>query len=292
MQRAMPAILTSPALHEATVIAHREAAPGIIILQCDAPHVARATRPGQFVMAVTPGGERAATALGVYESQDDRISLMIVICGPRTRELAGLRPGGRLRMLGPLGNGFDLEALGDDVTIVAGGVGLASLFLAARALCARGIRVRVLYGARTAAALVDIEKLTEFGIEVAAATDDGSFGHRGYVTDLLASSGRIPSGIVACGPTPMLRAVASIAARLGIPAQLSLEETFACGVGACWGCVVPHAADAAGTALGLIGAPAASPPAAVPGCTPGGEAYTYVRVCKEGPVFWARELRW
>jgi dihydroorotate dehydrogenase electron transfer subunit len=231
-------------------------------------------------MIVPPGGERAATALGVYEAEGERVSLLLVVVGPRTRELAAQPVGARLDLLGPLGNGFDLQALGDDVALVAGGVGLASLLLPAQALNARGARVTLYYGARTAEALVDYQLFGAAGCEVVLATDDGSLGRAGYVSEALRAASRKHSAIAACGPTPMLRAVARVASDLDLRAQLSLEETFACGVGACWGCVVPLSRESAQ-------APTFPPPAE-------GEKrdYVHARICKEGPVFWAHELRW
>ena len=276
----MPALLTSPAVHATVVSDRREPAPGIIILGLHSPELAAAVRPGQFVMVVPPAGERCATALALYECDAERVSLMIVVVGPRTRELATLEVQSPLTVMGPLGNGFEIDALGDDVGLVAGGVGIASLFLAARVLRAQGAHVRLYYGARTAAALVDAEKFEALGCAVTLATDDGSRGLHGFVTEPLASSGPNHASLAACGPSPMLRAVARIAGSVGVRAQLSLEEAFACGVGACWGCAVPLARDSAQ-------APSFPSPAL-------GETRDYVqaRICREGPVFWAHELRW
>jgi dihydroorotate dehydrogenase electron transfer subunit len=275
----MPA-LHAPAVHETVVCDRREPAPGIVVIGLHAPDLARAALPGQFVMVVPPSGERVATALGIYEVEGDRISLMLVVVGPRTRELASLESGSPLALLGPLGNGFDVDALGDDVALVAGGVGLAPLLLPARDLRARGARVTLYYGARTSAALVDAGLFEALGATVVLATDDGTRGHRGYVTELLERGGARHAAIAACGPSPMLRSVGRVARALGVPAQLSLEETFACGVGACWGCVVP---------LDRASAQAPAFPEPANGET---RDYVHARICKEGPVFWAHELRW
>jgi len=275
----MPALEISPAVHETVVSDRREPVPGIVIIGCRAPELARNVRSGQFVMVVPPSGERVSTALGIYEAAGNRISLMLVVIGPRTRELALLGPGDRLDMLGPLGNGFDLETLGDDVALVAGGVGIAPLLLPAERLIARGARVTLYYGARNADALVDAELFTERGCAIKLATDDGSRGHHGYVTDVVARARRRHTAIAACGPSPMLRTVGRVAASLGIPAQLSLEETFACGVGACWGCIVPLERASAQAPY--------FPPAELTD-----RSYVHARICKEGPVFWAHELRW
>ncbi len=276
----MLALETSPAVHVTVVCDRREPAPGIVIIGVRAPALAASIKAGQFVMAVPPSGERVSTALGVYEADGDRVSLMLVVVGPRTRELSLLSEGDPLVLLGALGNGFDCDALGNDVALVAGGVGVAPMLLPARDLVARGARVKLYYGARTARSLVDIALFEAVGATVATATDDGTLGHHGYVTDVLARDGAGHSAIAACGPSPMLRSVARVARQLDVRAQLSLEETFACGVGACWGCVVP---------LDRASAQAPKFPEAAAGES---RDYVHARICKEGPVFWAHELRW
>jgi dihydroorotate dehydrogenase electron transfer subunit len=265
-------------VHATTVIERRELATDVVLLSLDAPKLANATRPGQYVMAIPPSGEAAATALAVYEAEGKLASLLFFITGKRTRELSELRCGDRLDVVGPLGNGFDLSGDAREVAIVAGGVGIASVLLCARALLRTGTRVQLFYGARTAELLVDADRFVEAGCELVETTDDGTRGRHGFVTDALARARR-PQVIYACGPSPMLRGVARIAAELGVRAQLSLEETFGCGIGGCWGCVVPLVAS--------------SPQApSFPTAAQGGSDVVYARICKEGPVFWADELRW
>ncbi len=268
----------SPSVHEARVLDRCEPAPGVVILGFYAPKLVSVTRPGQFVMVVPPGGERAATALGIYEAHGERASILFFVCGPRTRELSELNEGDHIALTGPLGNGF---TFGDekDVAIVAGGVGIASVLLAAQSLVRTGKRVRLYYGARHADLLVERDRFAGDGCLVHCATDDGSFGHHGFVTEALAQSQQRPDLILACGPSPMLRATAAVARQFGVPAQLSLEEVFACGVGGCWGCVVP------------LDRQSAQAPA-FPDARAGGSDVVYARICKEGPVFWAHELRW
>lgn len=275
----MQSVMDAPALHATVVTDRREPAPGIVVLGLRAPGVAARARPGQFLMALPPTGESAGTALAIYEAQGERISVMLIIVGPRTAQLAALRPGEALDVLAPLGNGFGLDALPRRVAIVAGGVGLASVLLAARACVLGGASTELLYGARTKAAVVDAELFTAAGAKVRVATDDGTLGHRGFVTELL-EQGERPELILACGPTPMLRATARAAERLHVSAQLSLEETFGCGVGACWGCVVPI--DRTSKQAPRFPAPSIEEPRPI----------AHARVCKEGPVFWAHELRW
>lgn len=275
----IPDTAAVPRVHGTVVADRREPYPGIIILSLYAPALSVEVRPGQFAMAIPPSGVLAATALGIYEAHDQRTSLMIVEAGPRTEQLGALSVGDALDLLAPLGNGFFLDTIPKSVGIVAGGVGLASVLLAAERCVASGARTTLYYGARTAQALIDIDLLREAGCEIAVATDDGSLGHHGFVTDLL-RNGHAPELLLACGPTPMLHAVAALAKERGIPAQLSLEETFGCGVGACWGCVVPL--DRASAQAPHF--PQASPEEPRP--------YVHARICKEGPVFWAHELQW
>ncbi len=275
----MPTIDCDSRVHETRVTDRSELAPGVILLGLNAPELARATRAGQYVMAIPPTGEAAATALGIYEAQGERASLLFFLTGKRTRELGELRPGDMLALTGPLGNGFDLSSKPRHAVIVAGGVGIASVLLAAQRLVADGTRVELLYGARNEALLVDAQRFAEAGCELALATDDGSAGHHGLITALLERRSEMPDLILACGPSPMLRAVGRIAADRGVRAQLSLEETFACGVGGCWGCVVPLAR----TSAQAPGFPLESQ---------GGSDVVYARICKEGPVFFSDELKW
>jgi dihydroorotate dehydrogenase electron transfer subunit len=274
----MPTTASSTGVHRAVVTDRHLVAPDVVLLGFDAPALAGVTKPGQFVMVVPPSGESAATALGVYEADERRASILFFVVGTRTRELSRLQPGNAIEMFGPLGNGFLFDGA-RDVAIVAGGVGIASVLLSAQQLVRAGARVCLYYGARTGELLVERERFANEGCDVRCSTDDGTHGHHGYVTDLLERYGTTHDLILACGPTPMLRAVARIAAMLNIPAQLCLEETFGCGVGGCWGCVVPLVRDSA------------QAPSFPPAHRGGGDV-VYARVCKEGPVFWAHELRW
>ncbi len=262
-------------VHETRVVARIEATAGVVVLRMQAPELAAIARPGQFVMAIPPGEASAAVALGLYDADAESVSLLFFVAGKRTKVLAALRPGEPLVLLGPLGNGFDLRDAPKDVAIVAGGVGIASVLLAALELLRAGARVRLFYGARTARLLVERERFASAGCEIVLATDDGTAGLRGFVTDALASA-HMPALILACGPTPMLRATATIAASANVPAQLALEETFACGVGGCWGCVVPLVQESA----------------QAPHFPKTRDGIVRARICAEGPVFSASELRW
>jgi dihydroorotate dehydrogenase electron transfer subunit len=272
-------LLPPPRVHVTKVLDRRALAADVVLIGLHAPDLARVTLPGQYVMVVPPVGEQAATALGVYEAAGERVSLLFFVSGKRTAELAELRVGESVSCLGPLGNGFDVSGQAQKAAVVAGGVGIASVLLAAQALVRNGARVKLYYGARSAERLVEAQRFADEGCVVCVATDDGSVGHRGFVTDLLAGDEDAPDLILACGPSPMLRAVGRVAQERNIPAQLSLEETFACGVGGCWGCVVP-----------IVNTSPQAP--RFPSAAQGGSDVVNARVCKEGPVFWAHELRW
>jgi dihydroorotate dehydrogenase electron transfer subunit len=267
-----------PRVRAATIVDRRDPAPGVVALTLEAVGIADGVIPGQYFMAIPPSMQAAATALAIYEAEGKRASILFFVIGDRTRELAQLRIGDALCVTGPLGNGFDCSAPVRDATIVAGGVGISSVWLCAQKLLERRIRVRLLYGARTAALLVDAGRFEQAGCEVTVATDDGSAGTHGFITEVLARDNP-PETIYACGPSAMLRAVGTIAAHWSVRAQLSLEETFGCGVGGCWGCVVP------------IDARSAQAPSFPPAAS-GGSDVVNTRVCKEGPVFWSDELRW
>lgn len=267
-------MLQGSRVHTATVLDRRQAAPGIVVLGLKAPALAASVRPGQYVMAIPPEGGACAVALAVYEAQGERVSLLFFIVGKRTHAISRLNESETLDLVGPLGNGFTFGSA-RDVALIAGGVGIASVLLAAIALRERDARVRLFYGASTSERLVERERFSEIGCEVVTATEDGSHGMRGFVTDAFSAAAQ-PEEILACGPTPMLRATAALAVRHRIRAQLCLEETFGCGIGGCWGCVVPVSCDSA---------QASKFPR-----TPNGIVHS--RVCKEGPVFYAQDLRW
>jgi dihydroorotate dehydrogenase electron transfer subunit len=167
--------------------------------------------------------------------------------GPGTRRLCELGEGEGLWLLGPLGEGFQPPAEGRSALLVGGGVGIAPLAIWREALEARGQATRVLLGFRDSGhaegvALFDgVRGDAGQAGRIALATDDGSVGHHGFVTDLLSVDLDHDSDatVYACGPPPMLEAVRALCAEREVPAQLALEAGMACGFGACYGCVVP-----------------------------------------------------
>jgi dihydroorotate dehydrogenase electron transfer subunit len=233
--------------------------------------------PGQFVM-LSPGARGDAERfdpllprpMAVYRataSGADRSALEILYkaTGRGTRLLAGARAGERVRVVGPLGASFSLPEPGERALLVGGGTGIASLYeLAARAR--ERVPVVVLLGARSAADLMGRADFESLGVELRVASEDGSAGRRGLVTELLeAALGEPGAGrdlVYACGPTAMMRRAAELAAARGRRCIVSLENRMACGFGVCLGCAVPRAQG--GFAL----------------------------VCRDGPVLDAASVSW
>lgn len=199
-----------------------------------------APRPGQFVFLWRPGGEERPFSVSARDGTDMEITFRAV--GPATRRLMDLRPGDRVGVRGPFGRAFRLE---DDLVLVAGGLGVAPLRFLARELRATGRSFRFLAGARTAAELPHRAELESLG--AALATEDGSLGHRGRVTDLL--EGEPPRAVAGCGPEPMLVAVHRWCQARAVPHELSFERYMKCGLGLCGQCC----ADGSGIRLCVEG---------------------------------------
>ncbi len=253
-------------------------------LAVEAPAVARSAAPGQFIMVRAGEGLRPLlrrpfsihkigyrdTVIGVRsKTEPHTIEILYAVVGPGTEILSAKKPGEYLDMLGPLGNGFDFgtpHTAHRTPILIAGGMGAAPLLFLAEKLTQRTrSKIRVLIGARTREHILCEKEFIRCGCDVTIATDNGSRGFRGRVTDLFISQLSTVdcrlSTIFACGPKPMLKAVSVIAKDRALAAQLSLEAHMACGIGACLGCVINTRAG-------------------------------YRRVCAEGPVFDALDILW
>jgi len=238
-----------------------------------------AWQPGQFAMLST--GDRYDPLLrrpfSIYNSYDPAdppgsLKFLYKIFGRGSAIMAAARPGDRLDCLFPLGQGFSPDLSGGGrLILTAGGAGIASLHPLAAAEVRAGRAPLLLFGARGAAELPAAAPTTALGVETLIATDDGSSGHKGYVSELLDGflAGRAGQGdvVCACGPTPMMKETARVAASRGAACHLALESTMACGFGVCVGCVV-------GTREGGRG------------------EERYLRTCIDGPVMNAAEIVW
>jgi len=247
------------------------------------PDLALRIRPGKFVMLRIPGATDPLLGrpFALYDTALDgqgraeAIDIVYLVVGKLTSRLAGLRPGDAVEVWGPLGNGFPELTGIEHVALVAGGIGQTPFLAYLRELLGergydgkparRGAqRASLFYGVRTAAFAAGVEEFREAGAQVHLATDDGSLGYHGFVTQLLETQQK-PQHVIGCGPEPMMKALACLAERWNIPCHLSLETPMACGVGICFSCVTKvRTAD----------------------------SWDYRRVCVEGPIFDAATLAW
>jgi dihydroorotate dehydrogenase electron transfer subunit len=256
-------------------------------IRLDDPTMARAIRPGQFLM-IRPGlglDPLLGRPFALYDvARDDAgnpiaVDVVYLVLGRGTAALAEARPGDRLPVWGPLGNGFEPAPGPGPVAFVAGGIGQTPFLALARWWTGRAAyaglplegppasAATLYYGTRSADLLAGLDDFRSAGLALRIATDDGSAGHHGYVTDLLArdlDAGTRYSRLVGCGPHPMLAALQRLALDRDIPCELSLENHMACGFGACFSCV----------------APIRQPDGSV----------DLKRVCVEGPIFAARDV--
>ena len=254
---------------EKSTITHREALTSEVIrLTVHAPNISSAAQPGQFVMIKVGEGldPLLRRPFSIHRVNSDwTLSFLFKIIGKGTRVLGGLTTGASVDLIGPLGNGFNLQPKGP-FCMIGGGMGIAPLYFLAqkfRQSESQGNNHPVLLGAQTQTELLFLaEEFTDIGYSVLTATDDGSLGHQGFVTELLDELLQQVKQVYVCGPMPMMRIVALKCQDAGIDCEVSLETHMACGLGACLGCTFPASA--------------------------GG----YKHVCKDGPVLSANEVVW
>ena len=278
-------------LLEAELLDTREFLPHQWLHTYSAPWLASSAKPGQFVHVRTPDFSglvlRRPFSLNTFDRTSGEVTIHFRVTGRGTEWLARMRPGDKTEMLGPLGRPFEVDPKTRHMLLVAGGLGMAGVRSLVDAGIAEGRQVLVLFGAMTATDVYPSTLLPPEA-EYVVSTDDGTFGHAGRVTELVPRHEAWADQCFACGPQPMLAALANLArgrdgrlgvarlksrsnartAPLGSPAarrrswlQVSMEQNMGCAVGACLGCVV-----------GGVEGPQ--------------------RVCREGPVFAADEIRW
>ncbi|HEX5069153.1 MAG TPA: dihydroorotate dehydrogenase electron transfer subunit [Vicinamibacterales bacterium] len=262
----------------AEVTANTQLSPDYNVIALSAPDIARVAQPGQFVMIRTQPGldpllrrpfsifERLRDASGSFTG----VSLLNKRVGVGTSLLFSARQGDRVGVLGPLGRAFVPVDPPAEAWMVAGGVGLAPFVTLAEALVERGTPMRLFYGARSAADLYYADWFERLGAALHLTTEDGSRGDRGRVTlPLLHALETTPAqqhvALYACGPTPMMRAVAGAAEHHGRSVAVSLEPVMGCGMGGCYSCVVPVRR---------------------------GAGRQFVRACLEGPIFDGQAIVW
>jgi dihydroorotate dehydrogenase electron transfer subunit len=277
-------------LLQAELIDSREILPGQWLQSYHAPWLAGGARAGQFVHVRTPDYSglvlRRPFSVNTLDRASGTITIHFRITGKGTEWIARSRPGETLEMLGPLGRPFEIDPRSRQLLLIAGGLGVAGVRALADQALDDGRRVTMLFGAADARQVYPASLLPD-EVEYVVATDDGSMGHAGYVTELVPDYEAWADQAFACGPLPMLAGLARLAegrdGRIGVARlgkrrgsrarrgaaearrrtwlQVSMEQNMGCAVGACLGCVV----------MGVEGPQ---------------------RVCREGPVFAANEIDW
>lgn len=246
-----------------------EIAAGIFDMLLEAPEVAALATAGQFINLYLEDKSRLLPrpiSICKINKRQGTLRLVFRVAGEGTRQLSALSVGDEVKVMGPLGNGF-IDINIRNAVLFGGGIGIPPMLGLAEKLHSEGIKVTSVLGYRDADNFL-ADEFENYG-EVVIATDDGSVGFHGNVVQAAEAEGLVKgkdSCIFACGPGPMLKGVKALSVNAGIPAQISMEECMACGVGACLGCVVR---------------------------TTEIDEHSQVknkRVCKDGPVFFADEI--
>ncbi len=238
-------------------------------LTLESPRISASAQPGQFIMAAcgTTFDPLLRRPFSIHQASAEvgTLQLLFKVIGRGTQLLSTTRPGDVVSLIGPLGLGFHL-AKASPVCLVGGGIGIAPLLFLAKKILAQPVSPEscvVLLGARTAAEASQFATaFTELGCEVRIATDDGSLGHHGFVSDLLPPYLSTVQKVHVCGPFAMMASIAGLCRNAAVSCEVSLEAHMACGLGACLGCTI-HGAEG-----------------------------HYKHVCKHGPVFNAEEVAW
>jgi dihydroorotate dehydrogenase electron transfer subunit len=241
-------------------------------LKISSPDIAEKALPGNFchlrVNQTYSPLLRRAFSFHKVEKDKNSFELLIKVVGPGTELLSRKNPGEKIDLLAPLGNSFTIPKKNEDMVLLGGGMGIAPLFYLIDFLLKKKYnpeKITLFFGVKKKEELILIEELVSSGIKLHITTEDGSAGYKGLITSLFYQELKEKRVIIkntkfyACGPNPMLKEVSSISRRLNLNCQVSLENHMPCGIGACLGCVV-------NTVKG------------------------YKRVCKDGPVFDAREV--
>jgi dihydroorotate dehydrogenase electron transfer subunit len=259
-------------LHRVTVTGNELIMPGTHVIDLASPELGQSSKPGQFVhIRCSPSwSPLLRRPMSIFKIGPDGVSLMVREVGEGSEIIASSHVGAELDVLGPLGRPFTLDRTARRLALVGGGYGVAPLVALATDALKQGCEVVLMVGAATADYVFPADELPP-EVEYAFSTVDGSLGHHGLVTELLPRYLDWSDAVYACGPTPMLEAVARLTRpeRYGVagamrsrkPVQLAMEQHMGCAMGVCLGCVVM-------TRKG------------------------YQRVCRDGPVFSADEMIW
>lgn len=254
--------------HETKIISNIRITSDTFLIALRSPEIVSQAWPGQFVMLrvgadIDPLLRRPFSICGV---KDDLFFILYKVVGRGTAMMTGLKENDAMSVIGPLGKGFDLPEKDCRHVFVAGGIGIAPLIFLAQVVKDKDIRF--LAGFASASEIITPDRVLDLDINVSIATDDGTQGHSGFVTELMKTETQEKSlkSIFACGPMVMLKKVADLTNEAGIECQVSLESEMACGIGVCQGCAVRK--------------------------LPAGKQPSYFHICKDGPVFPGQAIDW
>ncbi|MCH8029177.1 MAG: dihydroorotate dehydrogenase electron transfer subunit [Candidatus Dadabacteria bacterium] len=249
-------------LEASEIVKNYEISNGFYILEVFSPDIARSSAPGQFIMinlSHLHNDPLLPRAYSMARRTTETLVFIYRVVGRGTGLLSEKRPGDRVHVWGPLGNGFTITDR--KAVLIGGGTGAAPLIDLSEEMSRRGMDHTLVCGGRTAG---DLKFMDEFSdvVKYSAYTEDGSLGEKGFVTDYI-SNGNVgaEAAIYSCGPMGMLRRVSELAAEKGAECQISIETPMACGLGTCLGCAVPKR-----------------------------NSKGYYKACTDGPVFDSKEV--
>ena len=241
--------------------------PGVYLIWLNSPPIATQAQPGQFVMVRCGEGLEyqlrrplSLHQLATQSTLPARFALLFAVVGKGTRWLSQRQAGDNLDLLGPLGRGYSIHPTSHNLLLVAGGIGITPLVCLTQQALSQGCSLKLLLGAPTATQLYP-QRLLPSGVELITATEDGSAGKRGLITDLLPDFIGWADQVFACGPISMYQTMAAQNLVKTKPVQISLEVRMGCGLGVCYGCTIK-------TKSGLK------------------------QVCKDGPIFDLKDILW
>ncbi len=255
------------------VVSNDRAGDGLYVMRILAPCIAESVQPGQFVHLLVPSIEshilRRPFSVYATDSNEGAIDVLYQVVGSGTKAMSGLCEHNSISVMGPIGHGWVVPENAKRVMLVGGGVGAAPLYMLCQNCLRAGIDTTVVLGAATHEKLATYSRFRELlGAEPICATDDGSFGHAGFCTEVVAdelnkakTDGKPYDWFASCGPYPVMKIVSKLAREAEIKCHVSMEEHMACGCGACLGCIVK---------------------------TTNGNA----RACVDGPVFCSEDIIW
>ena len=257
----------------AKILNIHEAAENIYYMVLEEQQIAQEACPGQFLFVrvdqrLSPFLRRPFSIAGT-SPKEGAVELLFSVVGEATKVMSRMQQGQWLDLIGPLGSGFKYKVIESPVLLVAGGIGIAPLVFLSRCLIELQVETYLFYGANSLSELLPEEKIFLPQARTFVATEDGSKGRKGKVTDvveeIIENNNLSFAEIFACGPRPMLHSLVELNTKWKLPMQVSLEERMACGIGACRGCAVEVYEE--------------------------GENF-FKRVCRDGPVFDYGEVAW